>query len=330
MLSSGVAAWSDPSVVEINRLPMRPALVTSRSLEATRAGRAARRLELNGVWRFKLFTSPLKVREGDLHRRSSSLGKTWKKVAVPGNWTLQDVGDHPHYTNIDMPFGGPPPRLPEHNPTGVYRRSFTLPASWKQHQVVLHLGAADSVHLVYLNRKSVGYGTDNRLASEYDISKFVQRGNNELAIVVVRYSAQSYVEDQDQWWMAGLHRSVFIEARSICHVRAISCTSDFDPDSRLGIASVEVDVAFTDRPRSGVSVQAWFEELTGKRVTQPVIQVIPHDFTQRYGFVGHKAVFRMEVPHARPWSAEDPHRYRLVVKLLGVEREFSSLVTGFR
>jgi len=330
VLSSGIAAWSDPSVVEINRLPMRPALVLSNSLEASRVGRSARRRTLDGAWSFKLFDSPNAVSEHDLRGHSSVLGKVWKKVAVPGNWTLQVVDDHPHYTNIDMPFEGPPPRLPHYNPTGVYRRSFMLPASWRQHQIVLHLGAADSVHLVYLNRRFVGYGTDNRLASEYDITKYLRPGNNELAVVVVRYSAQSYVEDQDQWWMAGLHRSVFIEARSNCHVRSISCTSDFDPDSRLGIASVEVDVAFTDQPRSGVSVQAWLEELTGKRVTPPVMQEIPHDFTQRYVFAGHKATFRIEMPHVRPWSAEDPHRYRLVVKLLGAEREYTSLVTGFR
>jgi beta-galactosidase len=322
--------WSEPSCIEINRLPMRPPLVISDSLEASRARRPSRRLQLDGQWRFRLFERPSDVSDADLRGRSSSLGKSWKSIRVPGNWTMQDVGDLPHYTNIEMPFDGPPPNVPTDNPTGVYRRSFNVPASWKQRQVVLHIGAADSVHLVYVNKAFVGYGTDNRLASEYDISKHVRPGANEVAVMVVRYSAQSYVEDQDQWWMAGLHRSVFVEARSAAHVRSVNCHADYDPETKQGVADVEIDAAFVGEPTAGVSAQVWFEELSGKRVTEPVMLDIPHDYAQRYAFAGHKASTRLVIPRVRPWSAEDPYRYRLVVKLLGAEREFMSLVTGFR
>ena len=221
----GASVWTDPGVVEVNRLAMRPPLATYESPESARTGNPSRRISFNGSWRFRLFASPIDVTTLDLRGRSSSLGKTWKQVSVPGNWTMQDVGDYPHYTNIDMPFGGPPPRLPKKNPTGVYRKSFSVPGTWRGKQVVLHVGAADSVHLVYVNRTFVGYGTDNRLASEYDVSRYVRPGANELAIVVVRYSAHSYVEDQDQWWMAGLHRSAFIEARTAVHVRSVNCLS---------------------------------------------------------------------------------------------------------
>ena len=79
---------------------------------------------------------------------------------------------------------------------------------------ILHVGGAESVHAVYVNGVFVGYGTDSRLPSEYAITSAVRPGRNDLAIVVIRYSAGSYVEDQDQWWMAGLHRGVFLESRS--------------------------------------------------------------------------------------------------------------------
>ncbi len=330
VLFDGSAPWRDPTITEINRLPMRPALVVSDSLDATRAHRAARRTKLDGTWRFKLFSHPEAVRVGDVRGNSGSLPKSWQSVAVPGNWTMQDVGDHPHYTNIDMPFDGPPPNLPLRNPTGVYRRAFNVPASWRASQVVLHVGAADSVHLVYVNRRFVGYGTDNRLASEYDVSRFVKTGKNELAIVVVRYSAHSYVEDQDQWWMAGLHRGMFVEARAAVHVRSVHCTTDYDAATGHGTATVEVDVNFVNEPKPGVAVQMWFEELSGKRVTQPVMVEVPHEYKQRYVFAGHRTTAHLSVPRARAWSAEDPYCYRLVIKLLGAHREYTSLVTGFR
>ncbi|MFM2115654.1 MAG: hypothetical protein RI908_1395, partial [Actinomycetota bacterium] len=324
------APWSDPTVTEINRLPMRPALSASKTAEDSRKMITQSRMLLDGKWRLKLFTKPEDVAVSVMRGRSSALGSSWHLVQVPGNWTLQDVGDHPHYTNIDMPFSGPPPRLPERNPTGVYRKSFSVPRTWSGKQVVLHVGAADGVHLVYVNRTFVGYGTDNRLASEYDVSRHIRPGANELAIVVVRYSAHSYVEDQDQWWMAGMHRSVYMEARSRVHVRSLSCTVDFDPDTRRGTADVEVEATFVGEPTSGVSAQLWFEELSGMRASEPVIVEIPYKFTERYVFPGHKAKAKIEVPDAHPWSAEDPYRYRLVVKLLGETREFTSLVTGFR
>jgi len=324
------APWNDPTVNEIHRLPMRPALVCSESLEDARERRSRRRKSLDGKWRFRLFESPHDVDDRALRGASSSLGKSWTNLVVPANWTLHDLGDYPHYTNIDMPFEGPPPKLPLKNPTGVYRRSFEVASSWRDQQVVLHVGAADSAHLVFVNRRFVGYGTDNRLASEYDVSSYVKTGKNELAIMVVRYSAHSYVEDQDQWWMAGLHRSVFVEARSRVHVRNVTCTVDYEPDSGVGSADVDVEVAFVGHPQAGVYVQMWFEELSGKRVTEPVMREVPHSFTERYVFVGHRVSARLEVAGARPWSAESPHRYRLVVKLLGPVREFTSLVTGFR
>ncbi|MGA1420038.1 MAG: glycoside hydrolase family 2 TIM barrel-domain containing protein, partial [Ilumatobacteraceae bacterium] len=317
-------------VVEINRLPMRPPLVASDSLEGTRMQRPSRRVRLDGNWRFKLFKRPSEVRDSDLRGTAKTLGASWQTLRVPGNWTMQDVGDLPHYTNIEMPFDGPPPNLPTDNPTGVYRRAVNVPAPWLQRQVILHIGAADSVHLVYVNRLFVGYGTDNRLASEYDISRYVRKGTNELAVVVVRYSAQSYVEDQDQWWMAGLHRSVFVEARSAAHVRSVNCRVDYDSDTNQGVADVEIEVAFVGTPTPGNSVQVWFEELSGKRVSEPVMLEVPPNFAERYVFAGHKVSTKIIVSNARPWSAEDPHRYRLVVKMLGNEREFTSLVTGFR
>ena len=210
--------WADPLVTALHRLPMRPPTTAFPDRAAARADvRTASAFwrSLDGRWRFRLFDHPDRVPPAAIRLEGDS-GKHWTTLAVPGNWTVQGVDDHPQYTNVQMPFDGPPPRLPDHNPTGVYRRSFTIPTGWSGRQIVLHLGGAESVHTVFVNGRFAGYGSDSRLASEYDITGHVDRGRNELAVVVSRFSAQSYVEDQDQWWMAGLHREVFIEARAGC------------------------------------------------------------------------------------------------------------------
>ncbi|MBU3704929.1 MAG: beta-galatosidase, partial [Ilumatobacteraceae bacterium] len=195
-----VRPWADPEVVSINRLPMRVPFRSS----------ASQRVSLDGQWAVQRWSHPDVVPAeavGDVDDAG------WRRIPVPGNWTLFGLGDTPHYTNVMMPWGGLPPALPDEVPTVVYRRSFQRPSAESGDAVILHVGGAESVHAVYVNGAFVGYGTDSRLASEYDVSRFLRDGDNTVAVVVCRYSAQSHVEDQDQWWMAGLHREVWLESR---------------------------------------------------------------------------------------------------------------------
>jgi beta-galactosidase len=311
--------WADPELLQLDRLPAHVPLTVDPST----------RRPLDGTWSFTLYETPESVPAEAVTGPTD--GDT--TLAVPGNWTVQGVDDHPHYTNVQMPFPGPPPALPERNPTGVYRRSFKVPAAWRKQQVVLHVGGAESVHAVYLNDVFVGYGTDSRLPSEYDVTAHLQKGDNHLAIVVVRYSAQSYVEDQDQWWMAGLHRSVFLEARPRVHLADVRCDADLRVADGTGLLKVTTTVGFVDEPAEGWTVRTWAETLNGKRVAKPRTGEVPHRFEQPYVFVGHQVVADWELPAIAPWSAESPRQYRVVVELLDQAGEVvhtASQLIGFR
>ncbi len=317
--------WADPEVVSIGRLPMHVPLPTD--------GPARERRSLNGRWSLRLWPNPQAVPESAL----TVPADRWQQVAVPGNWTVQDTGDLPHYTNIQMPFEGPPPRLPELDTTGVYRRTFTVPAAWRTRQVVLHVGGAESVHAVYVNGRFAGYGTDSRLPSEYDVSAHLQPGANELAIVVVRYSAHSYVEDQDQWWMAGLHREVHIEARRQAHLADAVCNADLDVSTGTGDLRVTTHVGFVHAPTAGCSVRATLRSPQGRAVAVAVagadVQPVPHEFAQPYVFRGFITRHHFSVAKVSPWSAEAPHRYRLDLELLapdGSVLDRTHQLVGFR
>src|SRR4029079_11746077 len=103
---------------------------------------------------FALFDHPDDVRESAITGAAAE-----RTVAVPGSWTMQDVGDIPHYTNVQMPFAGPPPALPDRVTTGVYRTTFNSPRTWKGRQVVLHVAGAESVHAVSVNGAFAGSRT---------------------------------------------------------------------------------------------------------------------------------------------------------------------------
>lgn len=316
---SELRPWADPTLVHLNRLPMHVSLPLSDDA----------RIALDGQWHFRLFDNPASVPPSAV-RGATPVGRT---VTVPGNWTLQDTGDLPWYTNVQMPFPGPPPELPERNPTGIYRRSFTIGRGWRKQQVVLHVGGAESVHAVYLNERFVGYGTDSRLPSEYDITSHLVAGRNHLAIVVVRWSAQSYVEDQDQWWMAGLHRSVFVEARPAVHIVDVRCLADLRLTDGTGLLAVRTEVAFVGSPAPGWQVRTWVETVAGKRVTAKQIAPVPHAFQIPYLFGGLHVDAVWEIAKIAPWSAESPNRYRVRVELIrpnGTVGQSTSQMVGFR
>ncbi len=316
--------WADPATIAINRMPMR--------VPTEVVGGSRWRRSLDGRWDFRLFDTPESVPQTAITSAVSARG--WQRVVVPGNWTMQDTGDVPHYTNVQMPFHGPPPTLPGRNPTGVYRRSITVPAAWtRSRRVVLHIGGAESVHAVYVNGHFAGYGTDSRLASEYDITDLVRTGSNDLAVVVVRYSAQSYVEDQDQWWMAGLHREVFVESRARVGIENLRCDADLDVSTGAGSLRVTTTVAFREHAEKGWSVRAALETLDGTALAASDAITVPSTFAKPYVFAGHRAVWTAEIAAVSAWSAEHPHRYRVVAELVdpsGSVTETHTQLVGFR
>ena len=303
-----IGPWADPAVLQLNRLAMHVPMA------------GFDRRSLDGRWSLELFDSPDVVPaaalEGERPRAAT--------VAVPGNWTMQDLTspsgsafvDTPHYTNTQMPFGGPPPRLPERNPTGVYRRPFTVPAGWMKRRAALHVAGAESVHAVYVNGRFVGYGTDSRLPSEYDVGPYLVPDRNELAIVVVRYSAHSYIEDQDQWWMAGLHRSVWIESRPDVHLADLPVATSFDPLTAAGTVDATAVVDFGGTPAPGWSVRAALRDPAGEQVGATIHEPVPHEHDRPYGFTGFEVTAHWDVAGAEAWSAETPQRYSVTAELV--------------
>ncbi len=258
-------SWENPELTSLNRLPPRATLERTGSYERS----------LDGDWEFRLVGRP--------EDAPAALGRArgWDTVHVPSLWTMLGY-DSPRYTNVVMPFPERPPRVPEKNPTGIYRRSFSIPRSWAGRRIVLGFGGAEGALHVVLNGHPVGIAKDSRTPAEFDVTDLARRGGrNELVAVVVRWSDASFVEDQDQWWHAGISRHVAVSAeRSIRDVLARA-----DATGRL---TVEVD---------GEGVEATLLDPRGRVVlTEPRAEQ-----------------FEARVRSPRLWSAEDPSLYTLVV-----------------
>jgi beta-galactosidase len=276
---------------------------------------------LDGEWSFTLLPKPESVLDEHLDGDTS----TWTTIEVPGCWTMQGF-DRPHYTNVQMPFPGPPPAVPRHNPTGVYRTTVAIPDAWDGQRIVLHVGAAETVLYVFVDGAPVGFGKDSRLPQEFDITKFVTAGDAcELALVVVRWSDATYLEDQDHWHQAGIHRSVFVYATPPVHIADVHTVADMD-----GSLTANVRVGGTPASTRGWRVRVGCAGLHSDSTCR-----FEHDswIVNSYAFEGRGATVSLRVPDVSPWSAATPALYPVSVELVDDAGNVADAVTlnvGFR
>ncbi|MHB1008612.1 MAG: glycoside hydrolase family 2 TIM barrel-domain containing protein [Propionibacteriaceae bacterium] len=252
----------------------------------------APRLDLCGEWDFELVVGQ--------SRRSG-------RMPVPSHWVLAGDGEwgRPAYTNVQYPFPVDPPYVPDVDPTGTYRREFSLPDAWLQPsgRVLLRLLGAESEARVVVNDVPIGMTRGSRLTREFDLTGVVRAGTNSIEITVRQWSPGSYLEDQDQWWLPGLFRDVELLLRPDGGIDDVWLGADYDPVSGQGRLRVEVVAP-------GASVRVGIPELAVDETLEP----------------GAEAV-TLDVGTVEPWSAESPRLYDATV---ATASETVSLRVGFR
>ncbi|WP_320127586.1 glycoside hydrolase family 2 TIM barrel-domain containing protein [uncultured Sphaerochaeta sp.] len=323
---SSIRPWELPEITGMNRLPMDafslPFASAQKAYIDAVTGPVGRTWEenpnyccLDGTWDFQLYDSPLAIEESVLG--SERLGK-WFSILVPGSWSVQGF-DKPHYTNVVMPFSQEPPKTPEMNPTGVYRRTFTLDSAWKGRRTVLKVGSAESYLEVHVNGQFAGSSKDTRLPSSFDISSLLKDGENVLVLLVVRYSDASYVEDQDQWWFGGLHRSVYLYNTSFTTLLDGDVRARLSKDHIQGTVDIRLSVAFpkTREMLNCLSLSLFDPE--GKKIAQDV------------GSPDKEGTWAISIPVETPqlWNHEHPVLYTVVFALES-EQEYRAIRIGFR
>ena len=269
----------------------------------------------------------------------------WDGIDVPGTWVLQPAGrghGGPIYLNIRMPFDGQPPDVPPDNPTAVYRRRFTVPASWRRRRTHLRVGSADSMGFVWVNGSFVGLGTDSHLASTYDITDLLAGGPNDVCIVVPRWSAATWMEDQDQWWMPGLHRSVELVSVPPISLADTALVPGLDATGRPGRWTSTSPSPGPGRARRSPSRSPWRRSPGGggpcwrrcrsacRAGLRPIPRSSASTATSGRGHVSNAASpFR----GIEAWNHESPTRYRAIIVLRdehGATLDVRTRPIGFR
>ena len=203
--------WENPEVIGINKEKPHATLFLSSDKSNN-----PNIVSLNGIWKFKWSPTP-ESRPTNFYLEDFS-SESWDHIVVPGNWELQGFGT-PIYTNINYPFKRDQPKVtsepPENftafknrNPIGSYITSFFVPENWNEKLVFLKFGGVRSAMYLWINGTKVGYSQGSMTPAEFDITKYIHKGENKLAVEVYRWSDGSYLEDQDMWRVSGIFRDV--------------------------------------------------------------------------------------------------------------------------
>ena len=266
-------------------------------------------LSLNGQWRFFFANTPEEVPQQFF--ASDFKDSKWRTISVPSNWEMEGYGDA-LFRNVAAPFKANPPFVPrEYNPSGAYRKTFTLPAKWQGHQVFLRLEKVQSASFVWINGQQVGYNEGGQEPAEYDVTPYVGPGKNTLAVCVVKYSDGYYLEGQDYWRLAGIFDDVTLYATPKTRLLDWFVTTDLDDQYRDATMKVKVDVKKYEDTSASYAVRATLTDAKGSKVKE-----MQSDHFALNG-KGKKSVeLSSLITNPDKWTCETPVLYQLKLELL--------------
>ncbi|KJF45338.1 glycoside hydrolase family 2 TIM barrel-domain containing protein [Draconibacterium sediminis] len=324
--------WRNSSVVGINKEMPRVITVPYESMEAAaKFDKTTSKWyrSLNGQWKFH-FTEETEKKPKDFYEPGFD-DSAWETIKVPGNWELQGHGI-PMYLN--HPFDFSPDKRPEFpfeqaipensNPVGLYRQTFTIPEEWDKRQVFIHFGAVKSAMYLWINGTKVGYSQGSKTPAEWNITKYLNEGENTLAVEVYRWSDGSFLECQDFWRISGIERDVYLYSTPRTRVRDFKVSASLDEQYADGLFSLEAEITSATNKKGSCQLEflltAGDKKFSGEKSVK---------------LFGKTGVVKLEarLPEVKKWSAEQPNLYDLFLTLKdrnGNVLEVHSSKVGFR
>ena len=313
--------WMNPQVMHINREEPRAMMIpypTEQLALTGGRGNSDRYRLLYGKWEF-CYCPTGEVPEG-FEQWSSEEDIEWDEISVPGNWQMYGY-DIPQYTNVNYPFPVDPPFVPDENPVGLYRRVFTLPENWADREVFINFDGVDSCYYVYLNGELVGFSKVPHMPAEFNITPHLIEGDNLLAVKVFKWSDGSYLEDQDCWRLSGIFRDVYMISTPHVRVRDIQTRATLVNDYKDGELLVTAQIAnYTGNVQEADVVARLYDGCECIAEQKAMVRTCPDKHIT--------AEFRFDVPACKPWTAETPNLYKLVV--CTPDSEYCAINVGFK
>lgn len=279
---------------------------------------------LDGIWKFNLVNTPAE-RPAAFYKDNYDLRK-WHDIKVPASWQTEGF-DRFIFTDVEYPIPVNPPYVPaDYNPVGSYKKSFTVPAGWKDKDVFIHFGAVSSFFYLWINEQYIGFSKDSKTEAKFNITPYLKKGQNTVSVQVFRFSDGSYLEGQDMWKLSGIERSVYLTARPSFSVYDFFVKASLDNQYKDGIFNLKI--AFNKKPSAREAQQAVQVKIIDEEANNKILFQATPAITAN-GEISINEVF----PGIKKWNAETPHLYTLIINHLNKDGKIIESIShkiGFR
>lgn len=297
--------WENPEIFNINKIKPHVCVVPfdqekdalDKSIEQSPYYQS-----LNGIWKFNWVKKPAD-RPLDFFKKEYDVSD-WKDIEVPSNWERKGYGI-PIYVNQPYAFSPhmrpTPPNIPhDWNPVGSYRRNFTIPVNWKNRQVIIHFGAVKSAMYLWINGNKVGYSQGSKTPAEWNITSYLEEGENSVSVEVYRWSDGSYLECQDFWRISGIERDVYLYSKPEISLKDYFIQGTLDENYVNGLFSLDMEFS-----KKSDNLVINVKILDGNRQLIKLKENVTSEQTK----------ITTKLQNVKKWSAEKPHLYTLVMEL---------------
>ena len=321
--SQEINDWENPQVIGINKEPYHANLTLPS--QKYNCGECE---SLDGSWKFRWYARP-EQRIVEFYQPDFDVS-AWDNIIVPGEWQMQGYGI-PIYSNWTMPFKkdqpfvmSEPPKdyytYENRNPVGQYVTTFNVTGITKDKTYYLHFGGVESAMYLWVNGHKVGYSENSMAPAEFNITQYVQEGENKLAVEVYSYCDGSYLEDQDMWRLSGIFRSVDLWTRPDVHIADYTITAIPNEDYSNAEATIKFQLAnLSAKSKKNVTLNV---SVNGKNNKG---QNVSYSYSQNIKKIeaGETALAEMVINIDNPslWSSEKPNLYDVDIVLSNKEKE---------
>ncbi|WP_299064582.1 glycoside hydrolase family 2 TIM barrel-domain containing protein [uncultured Polaribacter sp.] len=320
--------WENPEIFQINREEPRATFYNytnqKDALSNSSWENSANYKSLNGSWNF-YYADSVQARPVNFYKNDFSL-KGWSQIEVPSNWEMKGFG-LPIYVNAGYVFPKNPPFIKHNiNNVGSYKRSINISKDWAHKEIFLHFAGVSGAMYVYVNGEKVGYNEGSKTAAEFNITKFVKTGENQIAVQVLRWSDASYMEDQDFWRLSGIERDVYLRAENKFHIKDIRLNGDLLSDYTQGLFNL--DIEFNNFSKKEESAEVQIVIFDGDKVVKK--------YSKKFNIAseGSSGIgFSETIPNVKHWTAETPNLYNTLITLKDTNNNIlqsTALKVGFR
>jgi len=327
--------WLNEAVFGINKMNGRATSYSFSNIEDAKNGDRNKTdiTFLNGDWKFN-YSEKVDERVTDFYKSDFDVS-AWDNIAVPSNWELKGYGK-PVYVNSDFGLSLKPPHYPWENEVGQYRTTFNWKSSWENKQVILHFGGVTSAFYVWVNGVKVGYSEDSCLPAEFDITEYLNEGENTVSVEAYRWTTGAFLEDQDHWRLSGIHREVMILAQPKVSLNDFFVRTKFDEQYKDALFQVRPRITnISGKACNKMNVVAQLFDAEGNEVISPIKlsanKVVNEYYPQRDNV--YFGLMEQNVVNPHKWSAEKPYLYTMILSLedeKGETVDIRSQKVGFR